>query len=400
MKRFSGFLVLLPVALAGLLVVSTWDQVRFAAGADEGVYLHYASAVAERGPAEFRQLAGGYLARPQLAQYPPPFRLTTIGAQAAAVRLLGESFRSLQAVSLAAFLLLLVLLFFGFRNMFGESTAFWTTLLLSVSPLHLGLARRALSDSLVGALCVLCLWAFIRLLTSEKKSPVRSLGLAFLYAATFLAREGAVILVPISLALAGFHCVRKRKKPDFLMWAAVSVIPLALAVAAAALACGGLETLREVFAANFNSVRTNAYAQKYGSGPWYRYFLDFLLISPASTLLYLVWLVFLAGGRELDEKGWLWVLVPLLFLPLAAPITKNVRYALLLESPIRLGAVLLLQDLLGPSKQQGRSWGWMAAVIFLLVWADLDAFFRIFVAGGLYDPMTAFLLSARGFLLR
>ena len=246
-----------------------------------------------------------------------------------------------------------------------------------------------------GTLSVLCLLVFIRLLTSGKRTPWSWLGLALLYAAVFLAREGAMLLIPVSLALAAFHCVRKKEKVSLLSLAAVSLIPAALAVIAAALACGGWETLRQVFLANFNSAASNPYAQKYGSGPWTRYVLDFLLLSPVPTLLYLVWVGVLIGSREPEEAGWLWALVPLLFLPLSAPITKNVRYALLLEAPIRLAAVGLLQRLTGWTRKPAL---WMVLAMACLLLLDGLSFCDLFVTGELYDPVSVSLLALRGLI--
>ncbi len=384
-------LALLPAVLAGFLVVSTARQVRFMAHKDEGVYLYYASHIAEQGPAAFKGLTKTYLADERLHRYPPPFRLTTVGLQGLSVRLMGKSFRSLQAVSLGSFLLLLVLFFFGLRRLFDEKTAFLAALLLSVSPLYLGLARRALSDSLVAALAVLCLLWFIRLLTSKKPSSRQSVGLAFLYMAAFLAREGNFLLVPLSLALAGFHWIWTRRRPPVLLLCAVSVFPLVWALSAVVLVCGGWEPFRQAFLANFHSVDNNPYALQFGSGPWFRYLVDFLLISPATTLFYLVWIGCLIAGGE-REEGWvLWALVPVLFLLLSAPFTKNVRYALMLEAPIRLGAAGLLR------KQKPF---YLALAVAGLLFLDGLAFCDLFVSSNLYDPVTVNLLALRGFLPR
>ncbi len=96
----------------------------------------------------------------------------------------------------------------------------------------------------------------------------------------------------------------------------------------------------------------------------------------------------------------MWAWVPFLFLALFAVVTKNVRYAMMLEVPVRLGAIFLLQRL---SARIGRPWAWAAAIalpVTLLAALDLAAFHDLFVRQGIYDPMTATLLAARGFLPR
>lgn len=391
----SWVAALVPTVLAASLVLITWDDVQFMTGADEGVYLQYAARVAEQGPAEgFPSLARVYLDDQRLAKYPPPHRLTTVGLQAASVRLFGKSYRSLQLVSLASFLLLLLVFFFGLRAIFDERTAFWASLLLSVSPLQLGLARRALSDSLSGALAVISLLLFIRLLTGAGKRPAwQWLGLALLYAAAFLAKEGNALIVPISLAIAAVHWLLTREKPSLLGLASVSLVPAALAVAAAAFVCGGFGVVRETFFANFNSVPDNSYAQAYGGGPWYRYLIDYLLLSPFPVLFYLVWLGLLAGGAVKEENWWYWALVPLLFLPLSAPITKNVRYALVMDAPLRLAAAGFLGWLTGRTRRPAL---WMALAVAALMVLDGLTFCDFFVTAQLYDPVSANLLKLRG----
>lgn len=385
---------LVPAALAASLLLITCEGVQFMTGADEGVYLHYAAQVAKEGPRQgFPNLSRIYLKEPRLVKFPPPHRLTVVGADAAAVRLFGESYRSLQIVSMAAFLFLLIAFFFGLRGLFDPPTAFWASLLLAVSPLQLGLARRALSDSLSGGLAVLCLLVLIRFLTSGKRSAWHWLGLALLYAVAFLAKEASVLLVPISLVLAVAHGFRSREKVSPLALACVSVIPVLLAVAAAALVCGGYGVVKEMFLANFNSVPGNAYAQEYGGGPWYRYLIDYLLLSPFPTILYLLWVGFLIAGGEKEEAWWYWALVPLLFLPLSALITKNVRYALVMDAPMRLAAVGMLQRLTGWRR---RPVLWMALMVAVLMLVDVFTFCDFFVTGHLYDPVTANLLKLRG----
>lgn len=396
MRMQSGFLLGAVLFLASAAVVPTLGRVEFASRADEGYYLYYASRVSKEGPAAFSALAREYLREPERRFFPPPVRLSTIAAGAAAMRVSGFSWRALQLVSLGSFLLLLAALFFGLRRLFGERVGFWAALLTAASPLHLGLTRRALSDSWSAALCGVCLLAFSRVWFSHSRSRWHWAGVAFLLAAAFLAREANVLLVPLMLAPMAWGALRRREPVPRVPFLAVSVVPVAAAVLLGCAAAGGWGVFWRVVSANITSPPLNAYAVKYGGGPWFRYLLDFLLVSPAPTLLYLGWIGYLLGAREKDPQVWWWALVPVLFVLLSIPATKNLRYALMLEAPIRLGAVFLLDRLLPVRKGSAASGLRFAYALFFLLWLDLESFHRLFVAGGIYDPATAFLIQGRG----
>lgn len=396
MKARSGLLLGVVLFLGAAATAPTLGQVRFASGADEGFYLHYASRVSSEGPAAFSALAREYLREPERRFYPTPVRLSTIAAQAAAMRITGASWRALQLVSLGSFLLLLAALFFGLSRLFGERVGFWAALLTAASPLHLSLARRALSDSWSAALCVISLLAFSRAWFSGSRSMRAWASVAILLATAFLAKEANILLVPLVLAPMAWRVVRHREPVPWVPFLSVSVAPLAAAILLGCAAAGGWGVFWRVVYANVTSPSLNAYAVRYGGGPWFRYFLDFLLVSPVPTLLYLGWVGYLLGARERDPQAWWWALLPVLFVFLSIPATKNLRYALMLEAPIRLGAVLLLDRVL-PARDGSAAPGLrFACALLILIWLDLESFHRLFVAGEIYDPVTAFLIQGRG----
>lgn len=392
-------LLCVPLCLAGGLLAITRDTVRFAPDADEGYYFRYAVRVSNEGGAAFRPLFLDYVRDPQKHFFPPPTRLATVGLDALAVKGIGESFESLQAVSMVSFLVLLAVVFFLLCSVLGQRTAFWTTVLLAGSPLQLGLARRALSDSWVAAVSLMVLLLVWRMLLRRTRSRPAWAALGGLLAVSILSREGSVLLVPLALAMLLGWGRLEGWRPPLGAFVCVSVLPIVLACLAWVSAAGDWRLAWEVLQANLRSPAQNAYALHYGSGPWFRYLVDFALLSPLTLLCYFAWC-----GRLTVSRGrtgeWVWAVLPLFFLLLSAPLTKNVRYALLLDLPIRLGAVLFLQGLLGDWEGNRRSALWMAVILLLLLWADLDIFLRIFVAGHLYDPMTAFLVWARGMLPR
>lgn len=390
---------LLLVAFAAAIVGSTLHGVAFQAQADEGVYLHYATRIAQEGLPAFPGLFQDFLEHAANRQYfPSPLRLFTILLGAAAVFLGGPTFGSLQLLSLLSFLALLVLVFTQVRRAIDESAATWTTLLLAVSPLHLAMARRALADSLIATLLVASLCLLIRTWTAEKPKAAQWWAVSGAYLVTFLTKEGTTLLVPISLAFLGWRAIYQRRRPSLLSLCAVSLVPLVGALLLVSLAAGSFATAWRTLVLTVRSAQTNTYALQYGAGPWFRYLIDYLLLSPWTTLLYLMWLGVLVGARVRNEWVWAWALIPVLFLGLSSPVTKNVRYALVLETPMRLSAVLLIKHL-ADQKGKGR-WALLkvALPILAFAWMDLVTFTRFFVTQGIYDPVSFVLLSAHRFL--
>lgn len=302
----------LALVCVAALVLSTRRSVRYAVHADEGCYLAYAATVATQGLSVYPHLIAQSLQYADTARYyPHPLRVTVVLLDAAAVRMFGVHFASLQVVSLTAFLLLLLVVYGEYLRTFGERTALWTAILLATSPFHLAMARRALADSLVATLLVTSLCLCLRALTAPPRAARRWWwGVAGLYRATFLAKEGTLILIPCSWVWLGYAVLHRQQRLTLWPWCAVSVVPL----------------------------------------------------------------VCIAGG------AWM---------------TKNARYLLALETPMRLGSVLLLERLC--RDRDGDVWATvrMALVLGCVAGAGLFTFQQCFVASQIYDPISALLLRAR-----
>jgi 4-amino-4-deoxy-L-arabinose transferase-like glycosyltransferase len=386
-------LLVLPV----MVVRASLPSVAWRPGADEGYFLHYSTRVAEHGLGELRVLFQEYLAGGDRVYFPSPLRLTTILVDALAVRIGGPRFESLQAVALVSFLVLLALVFLEVRRAFGDRTALCTTFLVSVSPLQLAMARRALSDSMIATLVLVCIGLTVRGL-AERRGPRWWAGVAAACTVTLLARELNLFLVPVLLALILLQALRGRTGPSLWSVGAVSIVPLACAVAIAALAAGGFATAWQALRTTVAQDGVNEYIVRFGGGPWFRYVLDYLLLSPWTTLAYVVWLGWLAASRDADDETWAWALVPILVVAMLVPFSKSLRYVVALEAPMRLGAVLLLQRALGDGNGNRLATAGMAAAVLAIAWIDLHAFRGLFIDAQTYDPASFNLLLWRRLL--
>lgn len=271
---------------------------------------------------------------------------------------------------------------------------------LAFSPLHLALARRALSDTLASFFLLASLWLFAFSMWDRSRSVRRWMVVSLFYAAAFLVKESAFLLMPISLIFL-FWNGRNRKEPiPPIAACAVSVLPLGLAALAIS-AAGGVGVAWKVAQTFWSGAPINPYAQQFQNGPWFRFVVDFLLISPWPVLLYFVWLGLLAADPRRDPKQVFWAAVPVVSVFLASffPYGKNIRVLMFLEMPIRMAAVFALQRLTGtegpaPLRRQGV----LAVFVVLLLAADLLSFRDLFVRAGIYDPVSSSLLVVRRFL--
>jgi len=363
-----------------LLVGITFPSVQFATQADEGLYLQYATHVAQNGWAAFPALCHEYLSHLEDLQFfPDPLRVANVYAGALFVNISGADFTSLQELSLFAFILLLFLVFTGAAKLYDERTAVWTTLLLSSSPLHLGMARRALSDSLMATFFLISISLVIHLLVS-KNIKTKYWGIvAVLFTVTFLIKSLTLLLVPISLVLILSWSLYHKARFPIVPVLSVSIIPLLAGALITIMAAGGADPAWRTISATFASLSTNTYALQYAGGSWVRYIIDFLLLSPWTTLLFIIWAGYVITRRSANLQHWAPVLIVILFLIFTSTTGKVVRYALALETYMCLGAVLLLKQVTQDKLSRRLQTGTITLLVLGIVGANLGTFIEVFV---------------------
>lgn len=390
---------LLPPALFGAaLVVLAFVLVRSLSSAvkdersDDGYYLHYMTLVRQQGLSVFPALFEQWNATKEFWIFPPPSRIGFIVVSALWSNVFGTTFDALQYLSLASHLVLCVVNYAFARKHLGEPKAVLLALSLAFSPLLMGISRLALTDSF-NALCMTTtVWLFVEL----SKDPGRFVrGIPFMAALAFmvLTKELSVLLtVPFLAFVAYERFVRKepRSVVRFALWFA---IPGVLVLASFLLAAGTPARLLETMRIVLGSPATNAYAIKYGEGPWFRPVIDFLLFSPVPTMLAIAGLGLVLvrwRGGAYDRTSVLLAFLVAIFVLELSFFTKNIRYAVVLELPLRLFAVGFVAEMAGGLRTR-RSALCAAAVVLLLCWLDWRTFDVMWVRGHLYDPVTAWL---------
>ena len=394
-ERRSAIALGLLLALLAYLLGSSIASVRYRGLADEGYYRSYAERISSAGASELRVLCDEFLADEALQVFPHPLRLGYLGAAALWVAIWGATFQALSWLSLSSHLLTTGLNFFFARRHFGERRALLITALTGFSSLGLALGRRALMDSFATLTATLAVWLFLELRARPSRRNQIAFALAFFLAQ--LTRETAFFLALPFLAFLAFKARQDCPGLEPRRAALLVAGPVAVCGLLYLLVAGGLEPVVELARIVLASPSTNPYALAYGSGPWYRYLIDFLLLSPGPTLLALGYLGVLTarlrrGEAAAPEVFFAALVVGLLLVH--SLFTKNVRYLAILDLPIRIFAVMMLDELDSLRDRRWRRNALLAAVA-ALCWVDYRTFYELFVSGEIYDPTTYFLAAAR-----
>ena len=295
--------------------------------------------------------------------------------------------------SIAAILHLLVAGIFAWR-LGGKIALLGVLALMAFAPLQLCLAQRALVDGVYAFGAALCFW----LLWENLRAPNRWGWLAA-YAISLLLLvmtkeySAFVVFAFCCLMIVNRWLDFGTVTPKLL---AATVIGPALAVLVLMYFAGGAGAFFHFYISFVQKSRVLEYAIKTQDGPWSRYLLDFLIVSPAVLLL--------AIGRifQLDAKNRpdLYCALFLLFsyVPMACvSYGMSLRFAAFWDLPMCWLAFSLLRTLAERFFIR-RSAAALAVATVLVCGIELREYSRIFVEAvtprPIYDPITRNLLEA------
>lgn len=278
---------------------------------------------------------------------------------------------------------------FAFR-LGGTRIALTVGALMAVAPMELMLAHRELVDGVFAFWALLSLW----LLWENLQRPGR-LGWLAVYGASItvmvLTKENAFFA---AVAMSGILCTAAfvpGLKLGEVKWSTVVATFTGGAVGVAVLVCvaGSPQTLIETYRLLVTKAEKMTFAYQSGGGPWFRYIVDLMLMSP-TVLLPAIGGIF-ALRRESRQGIFL-----LLFMVFSCAVMVNVkngmnlRYATMWDMPLRYfaaGTILQMAD--GVRRAPV-----MAAVILLAAvgGVELHQYWLLFVHHDIGDPITQFLM--------
>ena len=261
--------------------------------------------------------------------------------------------------------------------------------LMAFAPTQIHMSQHALIDGFFAFWATLALWLlWENLQRPNRRGWLSAYGVAL--AGMVLTKENAAFAYAGLLALlAANHWLRFGKvAPNLLLF---TVLGPLLGVLLLVGLCGGLATTIAVFRIFVSKVSRLPFAIETGDGPWYRYLVDLMTVSPLILLLAI-------GGifrLRLTNRPTLFLCVFLAasFLLMAnIPNGMNLRYANVWDFPLRYlaaGCLLELTNSLG----KWRRW-WLGLVVLLLCVIELHQYRILFVQYNLYELVPRDMLKA------
>lgn len=365
---------------------------------DEITYYLQAKNVAEHGINGFQINADAFLKDPISQLYPPPIRIVHIFFDAVALKL-SNTLTSLSYLSLIFYLIHCIVCFFFIREYWGAIASFLAGLLICFSPLSCGLAGRALSESGYYLFFTLSLFTLIAYL--KKPNLIKMSLFILFFSICILIKESAVFILPFFSGILLLEKFYFKKPLTLIHILTLALCPLLLSFCTYLFALGDINKVMSIF----NVMRQNniavphTYILWYNSGPWYQYFVDYFMLSPLTSLLFLSFAghYFTIPENRTPQTTTLFLFF-IYFIIVFSFLPKNVRYAQPLDLIYRISSALMIIQVI---KKNIMPTGIKNVIIIssftLILVSDFLSYRNFFIIHNIYDPMSYNLLIAAGF---
>ena len=366
-------------------------------GFDENLYRTYVGLLDQAGLSHYPKLAQQFISHqldPQNQAILPPTRILYIGSGYLYHRIFGLSaLDALHAVSAHfSILTLLISALFCWRLTRRRDYTLAMTALMACAPTQIHMGQHALIDGVFGFWALLVLWLLWENL-QKQNSTHWLIGYGAALTALVMTKENAAFVVAALMGILALnHWLSFGRVTRQLVITSFAAILAGLALVV--LAAGGVEQFTLIFSLLGQKVPLLAYTIRTGGGPWHRYLVDSVLVSPI--------IVILASAAALQTRGnstsgqaYLVTFCCLSYAGLALfPGGMNLRYIVMLDMPLRFLATAELFTL-------SRRWGRHQAVllgcaIIALCAYELHQHDVLFVKGALYELVTEGLIHAQG----
>lgn len=365
-------------------------------GADEGTYYHQAKTIRTEGWSGFKTLATEYVTNEHLQIFPPPERIAHILFASIALKF-SDSYRSLSLLSLLFFAAHAIVCFYFLRKFFSDTIALGVAVLICFSPLSMGLARRALSDTGYYLFVTMSVFSFVTFLLQPDKRRIALFTIS--YATAILVKESALFLLPFFAGAVVSLNFFLKKDIDVKQSVIALTAPLLVVVSAYFVTFGS--QIFDIFEVTnkINRTTPHLYVLQFNSGPWYQYFVDYFVLSPVVSILFFLFTGYFLLNPSTNHLSYTlllgfyaWFLFIFSFLPM------NVRYAQPLDFVYRTGAVLLLAEGYERIRQSDAVKTLLiVSTVASMLLLELLSFKSFFVKNNIYDPISYNLFQAENF---
>ena len=246
-------------------------------------------------------------------------------------------------------------------RMLGRGAGLGVLALMACDPLQIHFSQHALIDGFFTFWAVMCMWTTWECLRNPR-SAVWLVAHAACLAVMVMTKENAFfVYCALTVAVLSNRWLKfGTATPRFVL---VSIAGPLLAVAILVMLSGGTGQFIEVYRTLVAKAQDLAYAKLTGDGPWHRYLIDLLTVSPIVVCLALGALFAVVPRRR--ELAFLAVFVAASYLIMCnVRYGMNLRYASIWELPLRAAAFCMIWQLCASLGH--RQWlGATAAIIAL-----------------------------------
>ncbi len=366
---------------------------------DEGLYRAYMRHLDQHGLASFPELFDEATRFASSDSHEAPYRVGYIALTWVCAKVFGPTFEALTYLSFACQVLLVLGVWRVGRRVLPECAAAFTALALACSPLLLRLAPQPLTDTPATLGAALSVLTFLDLLARPRRGALLAFVASFTFALSV--KELALLLAPCLFALWALERWRKSTELRFADLLFALTAPGALCLGLWMLAAWDTSAALRYLWTGLHSTGANPYMQAESIGPWYRYLVELLLLSPLPSLLAAA-----AAGHALLKRGddersrdaVRWVVFAAVLLAVAGPLPKNIRFFAILELPLRALEVAALTHLARRVFDTRARAAALAALLALVALAAIDLVAANTTFVHLHDPVVSHLLRMRGFL--
>lgn len=361
-------------------------------GFDEGMYRGYLITLIDGGVGSYPEIVEHYIQLQDRVSRSvlPPVRFLYIFSAYLWHSCFGtEALASLgQVASLFTVLTLILSAFFAWR-LGGRERSLGVAALMSVAPTQVHMSQHALIDGFFTFWALLCLWLLWENLQAPKNWRwllAYALSLALLVLTkenSFFVWCGLVAIIAANRWLQFGSVTRE-------VLIATIVGPF-LGVVILILLAGGVLNLFTTYRLLVTKAPQFSYAILTGDGPWHRYLVDLMLVSPVVVLLALGTVFRL--NRAMKSDSFLAIFIAASYLVMCnVKYGMNLRYANMWDMPLRFLAFGSLLALVTPLSRYRSTV--LAAAVALICAIELRQYYILAVQYPLYELITQDLMRA------
>ena len=353
---------------------------------DEGYYLRYAVYLAQGKNASIAGLFDDYIRNTGLHTFPNPLRVGYTIPAGWWLKLFNRfDFKTLACFSSFFSVCSLFMGYIFTLRLFDKRIALLSLILFISSPINLALSRRALQDSMVYFFTITTILLFYEAVNNRKLLSKILFMLSFFI--VIAVKETSLLLLVFFAAYMLLEKNLFNKKLDMIPLLSAIFVALAGVLFLYINISGGADKIFQIFKIILSSPLSNEYAIKYQSGHLLQYLVDFLLLSPATLIISLSFMVLYVKNRDFRDKHILYTVTFFIAYYLAFNLfTKNVRYVMGLDLPIRVLTAISVYTACGGFKKRRVPAALLLVLIIAL--ADILIFYHIFISRNVYDPVT------------